>query len=115
MPHKLEVQFLKDVQQKIAEAETLFSQTGRTTRFVESLKDGQYVVSHSVEDSRRIEQLAKERGKDVYHLMRATTKGVPTREMRYTHTYVTDKLSRHIQEIQEWIEHLQHNEEKNYD
>lgn len=36
--------------------------TGRTTSLVESLKDGDRVVFASVQESRRVEQLCKERG-----------------------------------------------------
>ena len=115
MPHSKEVEFLKTIHQKLMEAEDFFRGTGRTTLFVDSLKDGQVVISHSEEDAQRIKHLAHQKNIQVSAESRSSLSSLRGSDVRYTHTYVTDKLARHVREIQEWLEHLQHNEEKNYD
>lgn len=109
MKHSNTQQIAK-LREQIQKLELSGRRTGKTTRFVDSLRDGDVVVSHSMEDARRIQDLAKEKGIDV---KASTGEIVGYRQMvRYTDTYLSRKAEDMFKEVTQWVSHMEYKEDK---
>jgi hypothetical protein len=90
--------------------------TGRTTRLIESLQDGDRVVFTNEREARRVERLAKDRGKDIAWCVVDPKKpndvyGYPQSRgrLRFDHTWLEQYYEAELHSAAIRIRHIQDN------